>query len=112
MPISGSVVGSVAGGWLRWPVARFGGSWPDRWLVAGSVARGVILFLILALILLPFLILILIPIPILNRIADRSWFVLCVTIETRKKLVRNYLKKAGFYSYDAAAADAENPVMH
>ena len=30
---------------------------------------------------------------------------------SKKKFVRNYLKKAGFYSYDAAAADEENPVM-
>ena len=31
--------------------------------------------------------------------------------ESKKKVVRNYLKAAGFYSYDAAAADEENPVM-
>ena len=31
--------------------------------------------------------------------------------ESKKKLVRNYLKAAGFYSYDAAADDGENPVM-
>ena len=30
---------------------------------------------------------------------------------SKKKLIRNYLKAAGFYSYDATAADEENPVM-
>ena len=31
--------------------------------------------------------------------------------DSKKKLVRNYLKSCGFYSYDAAAAEEENPVM-
>eukprot|EP00327_Prymnesium_parvum_P013744 CAMPEP_0184404140 /NCGR_PEP_ID=MMETSP0007-20130409/85781_1 /TAXON_ID=97485 /ORGANISM="Prymnesium parvum, Strain Texoma1" /LENGTH=187 /DNA_ID=CAMNT_0026760279 /DNA_START=9 /DNA_END=573 /DNA_ORIENTATION=- len=31
--------------------------------------------------------------------------------DAKKKLVRNYLKAASFYSYDAAADNSENPVM-
>jgi len=31
--------------------------------------------------------------------------------DSKKKLVKAYLRNAGFYSYDAAAADEENPVM-